>query len=532
MIAAPVGGRSTRRPRRPMTKSSGVARPRPGADSGSKNGRHATEAAITPAPPSVAELLGRYWREIPSLWGFSPDDLKRTNRVMYLIPRCRTGRLGSAPFTCEGCGDSALRLRSCHDRHCPTCNGQKRKLWRDRLVEWSLDCDYLHVVFTLPHELNELIRRHPKAMHNLQFRCVTDVLTQTAAEEYGCRVGMVQVLHTWGQRLGLHVHIHIVMTAGGVSLDGLRWLPISASDAGMQRAVLAAKFRKTYLRRLKTMIKNGKVSCEDPDRLIEKVSGKDWIVNCEGAPPHCQGPEAVINYLGSYVIGGPIGDGRVIADDGEMVTIRFKNYATGAIEHETMPGAEFARRYAQHILPRNLTRVRYTGLFQACGRAERLEQCQKLIAEAGLTRKSDGTSAAMPVGIEYDEDQVEESSTEDHGRSLECVRCSKRMRTEQENWISGESTRAMLTAVAEVLVDLRRDGESILIQIYDALLHHPAITDRFFSDYQRMLLESMLMECVDDPRPLLTSTLGRNHPLIVEARERPPPHDEEDADVV
>ena len=90
----------------------------------------------------------------------------------------------------------------------------------------------------------------------------------------------------------------------------------------------------------------------------------------------------------------------------------------------------------------------------------------------------------------------------------------------------------MVKIVAGIVVGLRRDGESILIQICDALLHHPAITDRFFSDYQRMLLESMLMECVDDPRPLLTSTLGRNHPLIVEARERPPPRDEEDADVV
>ena len=165
-----------------------------------------------------------------------------------------------------------------------------------------------------------------------------------------------------------------------------------------------------------------------------------------------------------------------------MVTIRFKDDATDEIEHETMPGAEFARRYAQHILPRNLTRVRYTGLFRSCGRAERLEQCQKLIAEAGLAKNSDGSSAAMSAGVEYDEVQVEESSTEDHGRSLECERCFRRMRTQQENWVSDASTLAMLKAVAEVLVDLRRGGESILIQICHALLHHPAVTDRFFSD--------------------------------------------------
>ncbi len=404
-------------------------------------------------------------------------------------------------------------------------------MWRDRLVEWSLDCDYLHVVFTLPHELNELIRGSPKTMHKLQFRCVTEVLTRIAKEEYGCRVGMVQVLHTWGQRLGLHVHIHIVMTAGGVSLDESEWLPISADDAAMQREVLAAKFRMTYLRRLKTLIKKGKVACEDPDRLFEKISNKDWIVNCEGAPPHCLGGEAVINYLGAYVIGGPIGDGRVIADDGKMVTIRFKNYATGKIEYETMPGVEFARRYAQHILPRNLTRVRYTGLFQAGGRAARLELCQKLIAAAGLAKKSHGSSAARSLGSEHDEDPVEEPPAEDPGRSLECKRCSQRMRTERELWLCGPTTHYMLMAVAEILVGIRRDGESMLIQIYDALLHHPAITQRVFSEQQLMWIVSMLVECIEDPHPLLTSTLGRNHPLIVEARERPPP-DEEDADVV
>jgi hypothetical protein len=133
------------------------------------------------------------------------------------------------------------------------------------LVGWSLDCDYLHTVFTLPHELNGVIHAHQKILYKLQFSCVSDVLNQTAEEEYGCQVGMVQVLHTWGQRLGLHVHIHVVMTAGGLSLDKTQWLPISADDQAMQREVLAAKFRKTYLRRLKTLIMQRKVVWPEAD---------------------------------------------------------------------------------------------------------------------------------------------------------------------------------------------------------------------------------------------------------------------------
>ena len=503
--------------------------------------------ASAPSPPRVAELLGRYWRaysppSLPSPYSFQsayspelpksqelpelPDDWERINRVMFFIPRCRTGRLGSAPFTCEGCAESVLRLRSCNDRHCPTCNGHKRKQWRDRLVEWSLDCDYLHIVFTLPHELNELIRAAPKIMHKLFFRCVSEVLKRIARELYGCKVGMVQVLHTWGQRLGCHPHIHIVMTAGGVSLDGTRWLPISANDAAMQRSVLSAKFRQTYLRRLKTLIKQGKVPCANLERLFERVLRKDWMVNCEGAPPHCQGGEAVINYLGAYVIGGPIGDGRVVDDDGVNVTIRFKNYTTDQIEFETMPGVEFARRYAQHILPRNLTRVRYTGLFQAHGRAARLADCQRLIIAAGLAKKSHVTGEPTLLGEEYDEAPVEEPVI-GQGRYLECKRCSGRMRTTRDLWLSSQATCIMLRAVAEILTSFRHDGESILMQLVEALSNHPAIKRRLFNEYQVMLIESMLMECLDDPRPLLTSTLGRNHPLIVAARQRPPPSDEE-----
>ena len=120
---------------------------------------------------------------------------------MTRIPRCRTGRLGGAAFNCTQCDHATLTMRSCGNRHCPTCNALKRRQWRDRLIGWSLDCDYLHVVFTLPHEFNGVIAAHQKLLYQLHFRCVSAVLNETAEKEYGCEIGIVEVLHTWGQRL-------------------------------------------------------------------------------------------------------------------------------------------------------------------------------------------------------------------------------------------------------------------------------------------------------------------------------------------
>ncbi len=451
---------------------------------------------------------------------------------MYGIPRCRTGQLGGAAFHCTKCEHSTLTMRSCGNRHCPTCNGLKRRQWRDRLIQWSLDCDYLHVVFTLPHELNDVVAAHQKLLYKLHFRCVGDVLTQTAEREYGCQVGMVEVLHTWGQRLGRHVHIHVVMTAGGLSLDKTQWLPISADDAAMQREVLAAKFRKTYLRRLKTMIKQRKVVWPNADTVLAKIAAKDWVVNVQAPPPKCQGPEAVINYLASYVIGGPISDLRIISDDGKMVTFRFKNYATDQIEYETIPGVEFVRRYLMHILPRGLARVRYKGLFRTIGRAARLLSCQELITAAGLSRKeSVATSAARPIGNEHDEDEMEEIEPSDHERRDQpgCSRCGGQMEGNRSDWLPASTTQRLLKTVAAILVALDRSGQSLLIQIQQALVGPALKGRRFFSPYEIQLIESMLLECLEDPRPLMRAVLGKDHRLIREAEEsaaRPPPESE------
>ncbi len=378
-------------------------------------------------------------------------------------------------------------------------------------------------------------------MHKLLFRCVNDVLTRIASQAYGCKIGTVQVLHTWGQRLGLHYHIHVVMTAGGVSFDQTKWIPISAGDAAMQQSSIAAMFRQTYLRRVTSMLKRGVVKCEGTDAMflsLKKIAKKNWVINVQPPPPHCQGAEAVIHYLSSYVIGGPISDRRIVDDDGKFVTIRFKNYTTEQIDFEKILGTEFANRFSNHILPPYMQRVHYTSLFQPAGRVPRLKHAQALIIAGGFACRcnpqppdstTDGVERLL-LGVEYDEDEFVETSEPTHEKPtgpLGCVECKGQMRTSRDEWLSPRATVSLLRVVKVLLLLIRRDGESILIQIQRLLLHHPIMTQRYYSAYEIELLESMLLECVVDPRALLCRMLGLNHPLVVAARDRAPPDEEQ-----
>jgi hypothetical protein len=278
----------------------------------------------------------------------------------------------------------------------------------------------------------------------------------------------------------------------------------------------------------------GKVVWTEADEVLEKVGAKKWVVNVQAPPPKCQGSEAVINYLASYVIGGPISDLRIISDDGKLVTFRFKNYVTDKIEYETIPGAEFVRRYLLHILPRGMARVRYKGLFRTLKRMLRLQECQELITAAGLSRKvTDTTSTTRLIGNEHDEDEMEAIEQSDQARSGKpgCSQCTGEMEGNRENWFSALTTRFMLKAVVSVLVTIDRSGQSMLFQIQQALASSAFTRRWIFSSYQIQLVESMLMECIEDPRPLMRAVLGKDHPLIREAEmnaARPPPESEDE----
>jgi hypothetical protein len=217
-----------------------------------------------------------------------------------------------------------------------------------------------------------------------------------------------------------------------------------------------------------------------------------------------------------------------------MVTFRYTNYATGKTEQETIPGVEFVRRYLNHILPFRMARVRYKGLFHSRGRPGRLANCQRLITAAGLDRKGGASVAGSRLlGNEHDEDEIEvvDSNGADCHHGAGCRQCHGEMKSDRSYWMSAWATRRMQRAVATILLELSHDGRSLLVQIQHALLNHPIIRRNLFTPYQIRLIESMLLECLEDPQPLLRSILGRNHPLIRAAYEqaaRPPPEQKQE----
>lgn len=197
--------------------------------------------------------------------------------------------------------------------------------------------------------------------------------------------------------------------------------------------------------------------------------------------------------------------------------------------YEQLSGVEFAVRYGNQSLPFRMPRVRYKALFRAEGRDERLAKCQRLITAAGLDRKGGApVGGERLLGNEHDEDEIEliGSAGVDCHHGTGCRQCAGVMKSDRSDWISAAATRLMLQTVAVILLGLQPDGRSLLLQIQQALLRHPLIRKNLFTPYQIPLIESMLLECLEDPQPLLRSILGRNHPLIRAAHEqagRPPP---------
>ena len=318
---------------------------------------------------------------------------ERQHRVMRQLTGCRTGRYGSRTHLCEHCDHGQVTLNSCSNRHCPRCGDGRRAGWQDRMAEIALNCPYLHTVFTTPHELNaihDLDEANTAAMIRLIFDCVVGSTKKVLAGHGIGKPGLVMTLHTWGQQMNRHVHVHVVLAAGGLSEDGQSWVALDLEEQALEelKAQLAVEYRTMYLRRLARRIKADKIRMPGGDddpmpaarQLIEKLRAKNWIINLQASPERWKGSTGIVNYLADYVAGTAISDRRLLEDDGQYVTIAYKDYRCDNIRKtERMLGEEFETRFASHILPLHCKRVRYSGLFAPQGRSERLEHCRRLL---------------------------------------------------------------------------------------------------------------------------------------------------------
>jgi len=310
-------------------------------------------------------------------------------KAFRAIQSCRTAALGGHRDACLRCGYQAISYNSCRNRHCPKCQAQARERWVAARERELLDTSYFHVVFTIPHELNVLALENPRLFYDLLFTASAQTLLQIASDpkHLGAEIGVIGILHTWGQNLLLHPHIHCVVPACGLSPDHRRWvrprypffLPVK---------VLSRVFRGKFLAGLKRLHRRNQLCCARPaaaladrqqfTKLLRRLHRHDWVVY---AKPAFGGPMQVLRYLGRYTHRVAISNHRLLAFDQERVTFRWKDYAHGGKQGKMTLGAtEFLRRFFLHVLPKGFVRIRHFGFLANRFRASRLALGRQLLA--------------------------------------------------------------------------------------------------------------------------------------------------------
>lgn len=316
-------------------------------------------------------------------------------KAFRAIQNCRTAALGGHIDACPQCGHQAISYNSCRNRHCPKCQAQVRQRWIAAREQELLDISYFHVVFTVPHELNVLALENPRLFYDLLFTASAHTMLGVAADSkhLGAQIGMISILHTWGQNLLLHPHVHCVVPAGGLSPDHTHWVG-QRYPFFLPVKVLSRVFRGKFLARLKRLRRRQQLLCAGPaaaladDRqfakLLRRLHRQDWVVY---AKPTLGGPMRVIRYLGRYTHRVAISNQRLLAFDGERVTFLWKNYAHGGKQRTmTLTATEFLRRFSLHVLPKGFVRIRHFGFLANRFRGGRLSLCRQLLAAGSPTR--------------------------------------------------------------------------------------------------------------------------------------------------
>jgi len=309
-------------------------------------------------------------------------------KVMDAIVRCRTAALGGHRDQCSGCGHQATSYNSCRNRHCPKCQGNARARWLAARSAELLPVPYFHIVFTLPHELSALALQNKRLLYDLLFRTSAATLLEVACDpkHLGADIGLLSVLHTWGQNLQHHPHVHCVVPAGGLALDGSRWVA-SSRKFFLPVRVLSRVFRGKFTAGLKQLLHQGKLQFHgslqglaEPERFrqfLRQLFTKEWVVY---AKPPFGGAEHVLHYLARYTHRVAISNHRLVSCKDDRVSFRWKDYASGSKQKiMTVSADEFLRRFLIHVLPKGLVRIRHFGLLANRKRSASLLRCRFLL---------------------------------------------------------------------------------------------------------------------------------------------------------
>jgi Putative transposase/Transposase zinc-binding domain len=326
-------------------------------------------------------------------------------KVLRAIARCRTSALGGHRDRCPRCGYQAISYNSCRNRHCPKCQTATRDKWLAARQQELLAVGYSHVVFTLPQELSLLALQNKKALYSLLFRASAETLLQIAADpkHLGAEIGFLSVLHTWGQNLLHHPHVHCVIPAGGLSPDHSQWVrPRYAFFLPVK--VLSRVFRGKFVAGMKRLFRQRKLVFAGKlkplahpkafSSFLRPLFRKDWIVY---AKPPFGGPHHLLHYLARYTHRVAISNHRLIAFENNQVAFRWKDYAHGNKQRiMTLSADEFLRRFLMHVLPRGFVRIRFFGFLANRRRAALLPLCQQLLGQQAAQNRALAERSVTP----------------------------------------------------------------------------------------------------------------------------------------
>ncbi|MCI0409357.1 MAG: IS91 family transposase [Acidobacteria bacterium] len=335
----------------------------------------------------MADVFRSYGAEYLRKYGSSTS--AQQQRVLRELSLCRTAALGGHKKKCNRCGHEQIWYNSCRNRHCPKCQAGARAEWFKARELELLDVPYFHLVFTLPDEIGPLALQNPRRVYGILFRAAAETLLTLARDpqHLGASIGFLVVLHTWGQNLHHHPHVHAVVPGGGLSLDGQRWLP-TRSDFFLPVRALSRLFRGKFLSYLQQAFHQGKLSFHGQlqslapsacwKRWRKNLYSKDWVLY---AKPPFGGPQQVLKYLARYTHRVAISNQRLLSLHNGRVAFRWKNYAQGNQQRTmVLEALEFIRRFLLHVLPKGFVRIRYYGFLANGERKKKLALIRTLLA--------------------------------------------------------------------------------------------------------------------------------------------------------
>jgi len=332
-------------------------------------------------------------------------------RTLHALQRCRTEAMGGRVEHCDRCGHEQIVYNSCRNRHCPKCGSLDREKWLINREADLLPVNYMHVVFTLPDKLNDLFLHHQVDCYNILFRVVKQAMTGFAANPkfLDARMGYTAILHTWGQNLQYHPHLHLVVPAGGITRNN-RWKP-SKGDGTFLFPVdqLSKVFRAQMVEALREYVKTEAIKVDAG--LFNSLFNKEWVVY---AKPPFAGPKQVLSYLGRYTHRVAISNNRILQVDHKQVTFTWRDYhQDNKLIITSLKGSDFLKRFSLHILPPGFTRIRYYGFLSSAAKTKALVALRDYFSMPEVNRSNQSWQeiARERMGIE----------------ALCCTKCGHRM---------------------------------------------------------------------------------------------------------